>query len=227
MFSDYISNVLPELGEANMLQTTFEAFLSGALAAKGRRERYYDLLDDLFSAKQQAGFPARLDSLRLKSSPAFRDAIKAYTGALAARTVTYAPLVCSGNTIASSSELARLFSYDYASLPYLARFEKLRARMDYLLTDYEARRAAQIAEGITAAEGFIDRGELRRRSRLLAKQEAQPARERAHAMTDVSAASVYAAFLSELSDWLPGADASLCEAVSRYTRNHPRGAAAL
>ena len=218
VFSDYISNVLPELGEANMLQTTFEAFLSGALATKGRRERYYDLLDDLFSAKQQAGFPARLDSLRLKSSPAFRDAIKAYTGALAARTVTFAPLVCSGSTIASSSELARLFSYDYASLPYLARFEKLRARMDYLLTDYEARRAAQIAEGITAAEGFIDRGELRRRSRLLAKQEAQPARERALAMTDVSAASVYAAFLSELSDWLPGADAGLCEAVSRYTR---------
>ncbi len=216
VFSDYISNVLPELGEANMLQTTFEAFLTGALTTKGRRERYYDLLDALFSARQ-ADIAPRLDSLRVKSSPAFRDALKAYTGALAARPVKFAPLVCAEGTIASSQELARLFSYDYASLPYLARFEKLRARMDYLLTDYEARRAVKIAERITATEGFIDRGELRRRSRLLAKQETKPARERALAMTEITAAGEYLAFLRELSDWLPGADANTCEAISRYT----------
>ena len=218
VFSDYISNVLPELGEANMLQTTFETFLSGALIAKGRRERYYDLLDYIFSGQRQAGYSARMESLRLKSSPAFRDAIKAYTQALANGQVTFAPLICAGATIASSLELARLFSYDYASLPYLARFEKLRARMDYLLTNYETARAAQIAESITAAEGFIDRGELRRRSRAIAKQESQPARERAHAMTDISAASVYTAFLGELANWLPGADTAACEAVSTYTR---------
>ena len=218
VFSDYISNVLPELGEANMLQTTFETFLSGALVAKGRRERYYDLLDYIFSGQRQAGYSARMESLQLKSSPAFRDAIKAYTQALANGQVTFAPLICAGATIASSLELARLFSYDYASLPYLARFEKLRARMDYLLTNYETARAAQIAESITAAEGFIDRGELRRRSRAIAKQESQPARERAHAMTDISAASVYTAFLGELANWLPGADTAACEAVSTYTR---------
>ena len=222
VFSDYISNVLPELGEANMLQTTFESFLSGALAAKGRRERYYDLLDYLFSSQRQPAFPARIRSLRLKSSPAFRDAIKAYAQALTGRQVPFAPLVCTGVTIASSQELARLFSYDYASLPYLARFEKLRARMDYLLTNFETRRAMQIAEGITAAEGFIDRGELRRRSRAIAKQESRPARERALAMTDVSAASVYAAFLAELAAWLPDADAAACQAVASYTQETVR-----
>mgnify|MGYP000849572187 CR=1 FL=1 len=218
VFSDYISNVLPELGEANMLQTTFESFLSGALATKGKRERYYDLLDSLFSLQPLPGYPARIESLRLKSSPAFRDAIKAYAKALTGQQVGFAPLICAGVTIASSLELARLFSYDYASLPYLARFEKLRARMDYLLTNYETKRAAQIAESITASEGFIDRGELRRRSRAIAKQESQPARERALAMTDVSAASVYSAFLGELARWLPGADAAVCEAVARYTQ---------
>ena len=218
VFSDYISNVLPELGEANMLQTTFESFLAGALATKGRCERYYDLLDSLFSMQPLPGYPARIESLRLKSSPAFRDAIKAYAQALANEQVTFAPLICAGVTIASSPELARLFSYDYASLPYFARFEKLRARMDYLLTNYETKRAAQIAESITASEGFIDRGELRRRSRAIAKQESQPARERALAMTNVSAASVYAAFLNELAIWLPGADAAACEAVTRYTQ---------
>ena len=103
----------------------------------------------------------------------------------------FASLVCTGKTIASSAELEQLFSYDYASLPYLARFAKLRARMEYLLDTHESERAAQIAESITAAEGFIDRGELKRRSRARAREETQHARNNAAMMTEVTASSVY------------------------------------
>ena len=218
VFSDYISNVLPELGEANMLQTTFEAFLSGALLLKGRRERYYDLMEYLFSAKTQPGYAARVESLRLKSSPAFRNALTAYAKSLASEPVRFSPLVCGNTRIASSEELERLFSYDYASLPYLARFEKLRARMDYLLDGYEAKRAAQIAESITTQEGFIDRAELRRRSRQLAKQETQSARTNAVRMTEVTAVSVYVTFLEELQALIPNIPKSVCESVAHYTR---------
>ena len=218
VFSDYISNVLPELGEANMLQTTFEAFLSGALPLKGRKERYYDLMEYVFSAKEKAGYTERIESLRLKSSPAFRDALTAYAKSLASEQVRFAPLVCAGVSIASGAELARLFSYDYASLPYLARFEKLRARMEYLLDGYEAKRAAQIAEGITAQEGFIDRAELRRRSRQLARQETQSARTAAAMMTEVTASSVYLAFLDAMDALLPDTSEQTCASVARYTR---------
>ena len=218
VFSDYISNVLPELGEANMLQTTFETFLSGALPLKGRKERYYDLMEYLFSSKEKPGYTERIENLRLKSSPSFRDALSAYVKSLASEPVRFAPLVCAGFSIASSNELARLFSYDYAALPYLARFEKLRARMEYLIDGYEAKRAAQIAEGITAQEGFIDRTELRRRSRRLAKQETQSARASAAMMTEVTAGSVYLAFLDSMDALLPDVSAQTRASVSRYTR---------
>jgi len=217
VFSDYISNVLPELGEANMLQTTFESFLSGALTLPGKREKYYDLMEYLFFAKGQPGYERRIASLRLKSSPAFRDALVGYARSLAAREVAFMPLVCAGTTIASGAELGRLFSYDYASLPYFARFEKLRARMDYLLDGYETRRAAQISEAITASEGFIDRRELRRRSRALVKQESQPARESASIMTNVTVRSVYEAFLRELTSLLPDVSAKECDSIARDT----------
>lgn len=218
VFSDYISNVLPELGEANMLQTTFEAFLSGALPTRGKREKYYDLMEYLFSAKEQPGYAQRVQSLRLKSSPAFRDALIAFAKSLSSQTVRFPALICAGTVIASSQELERLFSYDYASLPYLARFEKLRARMNYLLDGYDANRAEQIAQSITAAEGFIDRGELRRRSRMIAKQESQPARAAAAGMTEVTALSVFNAFLEVMRENLPGFPGEEVESVARYTR---------
>ncbi len=218
VFSDYISNVLPELGEANMLQTTFESFLSGALPTRGKREKYYDLMEYLFSAKAQPGYAPRVQSLRLKSSPAFRDALITYTKSLSSQPARFAALACAGTVIAAAPELERLFSYDYASLPYLARFEKLRARMYYLLDGYEAKRAEQIAQSITATEGFIDRGDLKRRSRMLAKQESQPARAVAAGMTEVTALSVYDSFLDVMSEYLPGFPAGETESVARYTR---------
>ena len=217
VFSDYISNVLPELGEANMLQTTFESFLSGALSTPGKREKYYDLMEYLFSSREQPGYDRRMNSLRLKSSPAFRDALVGYARLIASREVAFPSLVCAGTTIATSAELGRLFSYDYASLPYFARFEKLRARMDYLLDGYEAKRAVQISEAITASEGFIDRTELKRRSRALAKQESQPARETADSVTNVTAQRVYESFLRELAQLLPDVSAEECESVARDT----------
>jgi len=219
VFSDYISNVLPELGEANMLQTTFESFLSGALSVKGRKERYYDLMDYLFSGKSQPGFQPRVESLRIKSSPAFRTALMAYTKALLTRPVRFTPLSCAGVSIASSAELERLFSYDYASLPYLARFEKLRARMDYLLDGYEVKRAAQISEMITASEGFIDRGELKRRSRGVARQETQLARTNAATLTAMTVSGIYTSFLSDLRDWMVDLPETTADTISRYTRD--------
>ena len=222
VFSDYISNVLPELGEANMLQTTFGSFLAGALPIKGRREQYYDLMEYLFSAKDQPTYHERTSSLRLKSSAAFRDAIKAYAVALAGQDVSFAPLVCAGKTIASSKELKKLFSYDYASLPYLARFEKLRDRMNYLLDARDIARAEEIAQLITASEGFIDRGELRRRSRAIAKDETRSARTNAAMMTEVTAGSIYLSFLDELETWLPCLSEADRASVCRDTRENFR-----
>lgn len=217
VFSDYISNVLPELGEANMLQTTFEAFLSGALNASAKRERYYDRMEYVMANRSQPGYDNRIASLRLKSSAAFRDALVAYAQALAVRPVRFTSLVCGGETIATAAQLERLFSFDYASLPYLQRMEKLRARMQYLLDGYEERRARAIADAITAAEGFIDRGELKRRSRAAAHQETESARAKAAYMTNVNAKTVYQSFFEDLPTLLPEPDAALSADIAQYT----------
>ncbi|NLI52989.1 MAG: UvrD-helicase domain-containing protein [Clostridiales bacterium] len=217
VFSDYISNVLPELGESNMLQTTFDAFLSGALKAPGRRERYYERMEYLLASRDNPAYPSRIASMRLKSSAAFRDALTAYAGRVESEAVRFPDLSCQGARIASSAELERLFSYDYADLPYFPRLEKLRERMQYLLNAHEARRADEIAATLSAEEGYIDRAELRRRSRAAAKQETREARAEAARMTGIDVTSVYESFLAELPELLPAEPAEQTEDISRYT----------
>lgn len=217
VFGDYISNVLPELGEENMRQTTFEAFLSGALKTRGRREKYDERMEYLFASRNSPAYPERIAAMRLKSSAAFRDALTAYADRIGSEEPRFPGLFCQGVRIASPSELNRLFSYDYANIPYFPRLEKLRARMLYLLDAHEVRRADDIAAAITAAEGFIDRKELRRRSRAAAKQETRDARAEAARMTEADAMSVYGAFLGELPALLPGEPAEQIESAARYT----------
>ncbi len=217
VFSDYISSVLPELGESNTLQTTFEAFLSGALKTKGRREGYYERMEYLLTKRSHPAYAERTASLRLKSSAAFRDAITAYVRELTAQAVEFPALFCSGVRIASADELAKLFSYDYAAFPYFSRFEKLRARMVYLLDAHQERRAREIADAMSSEEGYLDRNELRRRSRAAARQETQPARAEAARITEMNAMRAYTSFLTEITEYLPDTDTKIATSVSRYT----------
>ena len=213
VFGDYIANVLPELGEENMLQTTFEAFLHGALKLPGKQEQYHDRMEYILSNHENPAHARRMTRIRFKSGLAFRDTLQTFARLLAERAVSFPDLICGGTRIASTEELARLYSYDYAAMPYLQRFEKLHARMVYLLDGYETRRAAEIANEITAAEGFIDRGELRRRSRAIAKQETQNARQEAARLTQVTVTRVYTDFLTALPELLPGEDAAMLSGI--------------
>ena len=213
VFGDYIANVLPELGEENMLQTTFEAFLRGALKLSGKLEQYHDRMEYILSNRENPAHARRMERIRFKSGLAFRDALQTYAHLLAERTVSFPDLICGRTRIASAEELARLYSYDYAAMPYLQRFEKLQARMVYLLDGYETRRAAEIANDITAAEGFIDRGELRRRSRAIARQETQIARQEAARLTQVTVTRVYADFLTALPTLLPDEDVAMLSGI--------------
>lgn len=47
MFSDYISNVLPELGEETVPETSMEQILSGVLEHKYKYQTYFGLVNEL------------------------------------------------------------------------------------------------------------------------------------------------------------------------------------
>ena len=170
-------------------------------------------MEYILSNRENPAHARRMTRIRFKSGLAFRDALQTYAHLLAERTVSFPDLICGRTRIASAEELARLYSYDYAAMPYLQRFEKLQARMIYLLDGYEVRRAAEIANDITAAEGFIDRGELRRRSRAIARQETQIARQEAARLMQVTVTRVYADFLTAMPELQLGEDAVMLSSI--------------
>ncbi|SFF04591.1 DNA helicase-2 / ATP-dependent DNA helicase PcrA [Paenibacillus algorifonticola] len=78
MFTSYISTVLPELGEENMQQTTFQEYLDYWLGSSLRPEDTFDQIEFVLTAQGAPGYEARLQGIEYKASEAFLQALQNY-----------------------------------------------------------------------------------------------------------------------------------------------------
>lgn len=80
MFNSYVSTVLPELGEENMQQTTFQEYLEIGLGAGLRTEDPFDQIEYVLSGASSRAYEARLEGIAYKASAAFLHALRGYAG---------------------------------------------------------------------------------------------------------------------------------------------------
>ncbi|MCU6707960.1 AAA family ATPase [Paenibacillus sp. J5C_2022] len=78
MFNSYVSTVLPELGEENLQQTTFQEYLDYSLEPELRAEDPFDQIEYVLSQTGEAGYEARMNGIRYKASPKYLEALQRY-----------------------------------------------------------------------------------------------------------------------------------------------------
>ncbi|WP_262316357.1 RNA polymerase recycling motor HelD [Lacticaseibacillus parakribbianus] len=104
LFSDYIGNVLPELGEQNMVQFTFYQYVT-------RRVPNIEV-QNLFAQFEQRLTPAAKKVARLKGSLAFFAATKAYAATLEQGGMKFRDIKFQGRVFFSKRRIAEIF-YSY------------------------------------------------------------------------------------------------------------------
>lgn len=78
MFNSYVSTVLPELGEENMQQTTFQEYLGYWLGSTFRLEDPFEQLEYVMTSDFSQGYEARMSGMKYKASEAFLQALQSY-----------------------------------------------------------------------------------------------------------------------------------------------------
>ncbi|XID91494.1 RNA polymerase recycling motor HelD [Paenibacillaceae bacterium WGS1546] len=78
MFNSYVSTVLPELGEENMQQTTFQEYLEYGLGTTLRPEDPFDQIEYVLTEQTARAYEARLKGIEYKASAAFLRALRHY-----------------------------------------------------------------------------------------------------------------------------------------------------
>lgn len=192
LFNDYIASVLPQLGEENVLQTTFGEYVARTLHPSVTAESLAEQMEYLFARRGAPGYEARAAAIRYKASSDFLRVIQNYVRYLeSGSAVPFADFAHGGDVIIGRDELVRLFG-EYAYLPYLKRIEKLKRRILFLLEPIVAERLRRIAEELAARPENREANDIRRQSRALVRDEFQPLKDRIAAWAAADVYELYA-----------------------------------
>lgn len=114
LFNSYVSTVLPELGEENMLQTTFQSYLERRIGREFELEDAFDQLEYLLGGdtSEDGAYEARLAGIRYKSSLDYLEVIRAYREYLSEQGMMFRPIRFQGREIVSAEDMRRRF-YDF------------------------------------------------------------------------------------------------------------------
>ncbi|WP_163100157.1 RNA polymerase recycling motor HelD [Peribacillus alkalitolerans] len=126
MFNSYVSNVLPELGEENMQQVTFQEYLYHRLSNEFQVENPYDQLEYVLTAENIPSYRNRVSSIQFKASTRYFEVINAYRKSLELSGMLFKGINFRGKSIITAQQIAdRFYSVD-TSLRFHNRLEKLK-----------------------------------------------------------------------------------------------------
>lgn len=153
IFSDYISNVLPELGEENMRQITFHEYAEMELGDELEIEDVHQQLEYFLShAKDLKGYQNRERNILYKTSTAFVRVIKNYISLLEEKGVPLDDIGCFGQVILSKEELFKLWQKN-SYLPFNKRLNKIQGRIGFLLRQFKKKKIRELHKDVQIVPG--------------------------------------------------------------------------
>ncbi|MEC0125195.1 RNA polymerase recycling motor HelD [Paenibacillus pabuli] len=121
MFASYISTVLPELGEENMQQTTFQEYLDYWLDSSLRPEDAFDQIEYVLTAQGTPGYEARLQGIQYKTSEVFLQALQNYGIWLGQKGMRFNGIRIQEREFITAEQMnTKFYEYDHA-LPLINR----------------------------------------------------------------------------------------------------------
>lgn len=115
IFNSYVSSVLPELGEENMQQTTFQEYLEYWLGSSLRLEDPFDQIEYVLTAQSMPKYEARLQGMKYKASEAFLKALQNYTHWLGQEGMLFKSIRFRDRDLITAEQIGlQFYSYDFA-----------------------------------------------------------------------------------------------------------------
>lgn len=143
IFSDYISNVLPELGEENISQVTFLDYARWMLGKSWKIEDVYHQFEYLLAHNDNENDP-RIQNIAFKSSKEYFQLLQAYLAYILKNNNQFSDVIAYDQVIITKEECEKLFYDTYQYLPTKARLDKIKRRIRYLMRPVRNQRVNEL-----------------------------------------------------------------------------------
>jgi DNA helicase-2/ATP-dependent DNA helicase PcrA len=129
IFTDYISDVLPSLGEKNPVTHSFYSFAKKYVYGNYHIEGPYEYMEKLFSNENSKNLLIRNDAALLKNSMDFKIIIDNYIDKLNKEPLEFKTIAFDNITLAKKTDIEDLFYITYKNLTYGEKRRHIRKRL--------------------------------------------------------------------------------------------------
>ncbi|WP_078412525.1 RNA polymerase recycling motor HelD [Priestia abyssalis] len=140
MFNSYVSTVLPELGEENMQQTTFQAYLEHRLGQTFHLEDPFTQMEYVLTAMSDPGYKARIEGIRFKAGIKYMEVMDSYAEFLGHEALIFKDIVFRKKVLVSGEKIKERFYGLDASLSIPNRLAMVT---EWLLGELKIREKAE------------------------------------------------------------------------------------
>lgn len=220
IFNDYISNVLPQLGEDNMCQTTFKDYMHKALGGKQIMENYCDMMEYILASQKDSMHQKRISNIKYKSSVEFIEVLKRYVDYIERTDRDFKDIILRGKVIISSKDLQELFFKDYIQLPLKKRLQKIRERVLFILEPYEKQWIEEVVGELRDSGNYIDNVEVMEHSITLVRNEMKEIYYEIDKMTEFDLMWLYKGLFEKLELFFGGNNAEYSQSKINKIREY-------
>ncbi|MBT2723566.1 RNA polymerase recycling motor HelD [Bacillus sp. ISL-46] len=133
LFNSYVATVLPELGEENMQQSTFQEYLHSRLGKEFNVEDAFTQMEYLLSEyDDEKEYKLRVEGIRFKASLEYKNIIDRYAHGLTKRGLIFRDLIFRGDVLISKKEI---HDYFYSLEESISIPNRMQLVKEWLLRD--------------------------------------------------------------------------------------------
>jgi len=195
VFNQYISSILPELGEENVGQTTFDDIIARHFEGKLKSETRYEQIESLITSQNCEEMAARLESIEFKGSRTFLRVLNRLIAHYQRRMIAFEDVYYNGGLIETRQRIKNIFLNNKAGRPMAMQLKRVENMILDKVHPLQKMRHKKIEKIVENSEGH--ELEVRAFSRLLSIKETRVFMGRLREFTEVDYARIYKTLFNE------------------------------
>jgi DNA helicase-2/ATP-dependent DNA helicase PcrA len=196
-FAEYISTVLPELGEENIQYHTLITLVKQILGNIFiKYEAYEEYMENILLHKSLNNIDKHLDIIRFKASKQFITIIEQYVRELENAFHVFSNISTDDYIFADKDELDRLFHISFSSMPIAKRLSQIKFMIKNRINDYEMHRQKELENEFADNSDYIG-SDSKALSRVKVTQELERTKKALDDMCSLQIVSLYRNLFSE------------------------------
>lgn len=196
LFSNYISTVLPELGEDNVEQTTVDELFYKVFEGSIKSEKRNMQLESIIKCEDVEKSNFIRSCIEFKGSNTFITILDRLMNYFEHRLIEFEDIYFNGSVLESKQQLKNSFLKNDISMPMAKRLKRLESKMLDRVHPLQRKRLEKIEELIQKGEGH--EFEVKPFSRLLSMKEGKNFIERLHKFTEIDCYKLYKLLFSDM-----------------------------